>query len=66
MPCGNEIDLVRRYTIDFLQKFRAAITHHHQSIREGRDILQHLPLLRVRFAENSVQSCHNGHAQFTQ
>ena len=36
---GNEIDLVRHYMIDFFEKFRAALTHHDQSIREGRDIL---------------------------
>ena len=62
----NQVDLPLRDAVHALQQLRAGGAHHHQPLREPRQLVDHHPLRRVGLRQDGVQRGDDGHPQVAQ
>jgi hypothetical protein len=61
---GNDVDLIEGHSVGFGQDLRPLERHHDEAVAETDQLFHHLPLRRVRIAEDRVQGRHHRHAHF--
>ena len=59
----NKIDFFFGNMVNLSKEIFSPVAHHHQSVRQSRQLLQHPTLAGIRLAQHRMQRRHHRHAQ---
>ena len=59
----NEIDFFIGNVVNFSKEIFPPLAHHHQSVRQSRQLVQHAALAGIRLPQHRMQRRHHRHTQ---